>query len=408
MTSSQTKPRGPLAGYRVLDLCSVLMGPYCTQVLADLGAEVIKLESPQGDTSRLLKPAREGSDPASFRVLNRGKRGIVVDLSDPKGREVCLELARTCDVFIHSIRPQAIAKLGLGYDAVSQSNPGIVYCNMLGFGRNGRYSGAAAYDDIIQALSGAAWLQSQTAGKPQYVSNVIADKVSGLTGVYSIMAALLHRERTGEGQEIDVPMFETLAAFVLVEHITGSFYDPPTTAPVYGRVVSPSRRPYATADGHLAVLVYTDKQWQRFAQIAGRGDLLDDPRVNTITARSERPEICNDMIAEILSTRRTEEWLPALVDAGIPVARVNSTADLFEDPHLADVGFFVSQDDPLDGRVRMPSFPVSFSRTPVHTPPAGPRLGEHTVQVLREAGYTPEEVDALLRERVVVQHASKT
>ena len=223
VTSSQRKSPGPLAGYRVPDLCSVLMGPYCTQVLADLGAEVIKLESPEGDTSRRLKPAREGGDPASFRVLNRGKRGIVVDRSDPKGREVCLELARTCDVFVHAIRPQAIARLGLGYDAVSQSDPSIVDSNMLEFGRNGRYSGAAAYDDIIQALSGAAWLQSQTAGKPQYVSNVIADKVSGLTGAYSIMAALLHRERTGEGQEIDVPMFETLAAFVLVEHITGSF-----------------------------------------------------------------------------------------------------------------------------------------------------------------------------------------
>lgn len=404
-----TEPRmgGPLAGVRVLDLSSVLMGPYCTQILADLGAEVIKLESPDGDITRYVKPSGDGGDSASFRVLSRGKRSIVVDLSRPEGREVCLDLARSSDVFIHSIRPQALEKLRLSYSHVVQANPSIVYCNMLGFGRQGRYSGTAAYDDTIQALSGLAWLQSQMAGRPQYLSTVLADKVSGLTGAYAILSALFHRERTNEGQEVDVPMFETLAAFVLVEHMTGAFYDPPVTPPVYPRAVTPTRRPYATLDGHVAVLVYNDKQWQRFAALAGREDWLLDERFSTFGARSANTDAYYALIAEAIATRTTVAWLTLLVEAGIPVARVNSTEDLFADPHLADVGFFVSQHDPRDGPVRMPSFPVGFSRTPARASAPGPALGEHTVEILREAGYGQADIDALLGRDVVVQAGAR-
>lgn len=407
MTEEAGKRQGPLAGIRVLDLSAVLMGPYCTQILSDMGADVIKVEPAGGDISRHLEPSRNGGDSATFRSLNRGKRGIVVDLSNPKGREVCLKLAASCDVFVHSIRPQAIAKLGLGYDDLNKANPQIVYCNLLGFGRDGRYSGSAAYDDTIQALSGVAWLQSQVAGRPQYVGNVMADKVSGLTGVYAILGALFHRERSGQGQEIDVPMFETMASFVLVEHLTGAFYDPPITPPVYPRAVSQARRPYATRDGHLAVLVYNDKQWRRFAAIAGREELLQDSRFETVTARSINIEAYYDLIASIMATRSTHEWLASLGEAGIPVARVNSTADLFEDSHLKDVGFFVSQNDPRDGSVRMPAFPVRFSRTPAATTQPGPALGEHTVQVLLQAGFDSAQIESLLREDVIVQREAK-
>ena len=401
MSAARPVRPGPLAGVRVLDLTSVLMGPYCTQVLSDMGAEVIKLEPPAGDTSRHVPPMHAPAAGATFRWVNRGKRAIVVDLATPRGRDVCLRLAARCDVFVHSIRPQAIASLGLAYDAVRASNPSIVYCSLLGFGREGRYSGGAAYDDTIQALSGLAWLQSQLAGKPQYVATVAADKVCGITGAYAILGALFHRQRTGEGQEVDVPMFETMASFALVEHLTGAFYDPPESAPVYRRVISPERRPYATADGHLAVLVYNDKQWQRFARIAGRAELLDDARFASMTARAANIDAYYGTIAQILSTRTSGEWLDALGPAGIPVARVNSTEDLFSDPHLADVGFFDEHDDPLDGRVRMPGFTVRFRGSPTAPAAPAPALGQDTLAVLRESGFTAAEIDALVGERVV-------
>ncbi len=388
--------KGPLAGFRVLDLSTVVMGPYCTQALADMGADVIKIESPDGDSIRSIPPVGAQGNGGIFLGLNRGKRSVVLDLRTPEGRAACLDLARTADVFVHSMRLSAIRKLGLDYEAVASMNRRIVYCNLLGFGRGGRYSGLAAYDDIIQAASGLVSLQEELTGKACYLPTILADKVSGVTGTYAITAALLHRERTGEGQELDVPMFETMASFVLVEHLAGFAFDPPKgERPLYARIMTASRRPFPTADGRITVLVYNDKQWGNFARLVGREELVADARFRSLADRASNVDAWNSVVAEILTTRTTAEWMDALPRVGVPAITINSTADLFSDPHLQDVGFFKSLDAPSEGALKLPAFPVEFHGSPAGFSQAGPRLGEHTEEVLSEAGFDATRISRL-------------
>lgn len=392
---------GPLAGIRVLDLTSVLMGPCCTQILADLGADVVKLESPEGDTTRYVGVAREHGRTGTFLLVNRGKRGIVVDLRRKEGKELCLKLMRNADVLIHSIRPQAIEKLGLHYGAAKAANPQIIYCNLLGFGRGGRYSGKAAYDDTIEAASGLAMLQAEQIGTPQYVTTVVADKVGALTAAYAVMAAIVHRCKTGEGQEVEVGMFESMTAFLLAEHLTGAVFDPPLSRPVYPRLVAASRRPFKTADGYISVMVYNDKQWNAFARIANRPDLADDERFATTAARSKHVAEYYEFIEAIIAAQSTGYWLEAFDQAGIPAIRLNRTDDLFDDPHLNDVGFFKFVDTARDGRLKLYGSPVKFSRTQAEFKAVAPDLGEHTREVLSEAGLRPQEIDELVKQRIV-------
>lgn len=395
MSQPAAKRSGPLAGIRILDLTSVLMGPYCTQIMADLGADVIKLESPDGDTSRYVGPTRTKGRSGMFANLNRGKRGIVLDLRQKRGRDLCLQLAAKADVVLHSMRKAAIEKLGLDYAAISAIHPGVIYASLYGYSRSGRYSGRPAYDDTIQAVSGLAMLQAEINPEPQYVTTVVGDKVSALSAAYAIMAALFHRQRGGGGQEIEVPMFEIMASFLLVEHIAGAVYDPPMGPPVYTRAVTPFRRPYKTLDGYLSVLVYNDKQWRRFTKLSQRPDLAADERFRSQADRSANMADFCSIVAQILAQRTSAEWLDLLDKAEIPVARLNSTADLYSDPHLADVEFFQTLDDPRDGALRMPSHPVRFSATPASFSRAGPMLGEHTEEVLREIGLGNAELDEL-------------
>lgn len=396
MTRLETEGKpGPLSGIRVLDLTSVLMGPYCTQIMADLGADVVKVESPDGDTSRYVGPSKTKGRSGMFTNLNRGKRGIVLDLRTPEGRQVCLRLAEKADIVLHSMRLPAIQRLGLDYSAVSAVNPGVIYASLYGFGKDGRYSGKPAYDDTIQAISGLAMLQAEINPEPQYVTTVVGDKVCALSAAYALMAALFHRQRGGGGQEIEIPMFEVMTSFLLVEHIAGAVYDPPLSRPVYERTVTPYRRPYKTKDGYLSVLVYNDKQWRRFAELAGRPDLATDQRFINQSARSANMAVFCTMVAEIIAERTSAEWLALLEEAEIPVARLNAMEDLHADPHLTDVGFFQEIDDPHDGRLRMPAPPVRFSETPARFKQAAPLLGEHTAEVLRELGIGEAELDGL-------------
>lgn len=394
---------GPLSGIRVLDLTTVIMGPYCTQLMGDMGAEVIKVESPDGDTTRHTGPARHPGMAALFLNVNRNKRSIVLDLKKPPGRSALLRLAQTCDVFIYSMRPRTIAKLGLTYEEVRAVNESIIYCATFGFGQDGPYRHKPAYDDMIQGLSGFAALQGRAEGEPQYIKSVIADKTTGMAALYSILAALYHRERTGEGQAIDVPMFETMVAHLMVEHLYGMAFDPPLGPAVYPRTTSPYRKPYPTTDGYICILPYSDKHWMRFFELAGRPDLVHDKRIRDVSERTKHIDELYKLVSELTETRTTAEWLDTLDRADIPAVPMNTTEDLFHDPHLDAVGFFELAEHPTEGMIRHTAIPTTFSETPGEIARFSPRLGEHSVEILTEVGYDADEIEALLENMVTVR-----
>jgi len=389
---------GPLQGITVLDLTSVIFGPYGTQILADLGATVIKVEGPEGDSSRQVGPEIEKGMGGAYMNLNRGKRGVMLDLKNPAAREALLRLAEGADVFVHSMRPQAIAGLGLGRDTLAQRNPRLVYCNCWGFGRGGPYERKAAYDDIIQAASGLVALTEETTGEATYVPTAIVDKVAGLTLAYAAMAALIERNRTGRGGEVEVPMYETMASFVLTEHVGGALFEPPLGRPVYERQTSRSRRPFATSDGRISVIVYNNKQWKRFAEMVDAPGLMEQPAFRDMSARLANMDIVNGFLARHFAQRSTAEWLRLLDEAGIPAMPVNTTDALYSDPQLCASAMFVRTHDAEFGGLCYPAQPARFSSMPQPVvPERAPRLGEHTEQVLREAGLGEQEIAAALK-----------
>ena len=393
---------GPLFGIRVLDLTSVLLGPYATQIMGDMGADVIKLESVEGDIARHLAPCRTLGMGAMFRNVNRNKRGLVLDLKSAAGKNALMRVAQTVDVLIHSLRPQSARKLGLDYDKLRHANNRLIFCGTYGFGELGRYRGKPAYDDIIQAACGLAALQTDDQGTPRYVNSSIADKIVGLTAVYAVTMALYHRERTGTGQAIEVPMFETMVSFLFPEHLAGATFNPPQGAPGYSRVLNPYRRPFATREGFIGVLPYTDEHWRQFFALAGRDDLARDSRFTTAEPRSSNIAELYRLMAYILRQRTTAEWLAEFNRHGIPAMPVKSLNDVLADPHLAEVGFFPLFNHPSEGQLRYIGIPVRFSETPgaFRRPP--PRLGEHSIEVLYEAGLRSDEIQALLELGVTV------
>ena len=387
--------KGPLAGVKVLDLTSVLMGPYATQIFADLGADVIKVEDPRGDTTRFLPPGPQLRLGAMFINLNRGKRSVALDLKQPLARDALMSLAADADVFVHSMRAGAIKRLGLDYPALRKVNSNIIYANLYGFGRDGRYRDYPAYDDIVQAASGLADLQGRlSGGEPAYLATVVADKVAGLTAAYAIAAALFARERGAGGQEIEVPMFETLASFAFTEHLCGSLFEPPLGPPEYPRVVSPQRRPYRTKDGHLGVMIYTDQHWRAFFDAIGNPDWAQDPMFETITSRTQNIGAVLGRLADVFATRTNDEWMSVLTEAHVPAMPIMSLSDLLSDPHLAEAGFWVSRQT-SDGTIRYPGIPTSFSETPGEIGDPGPAHGADGEAVLLAAGLSREAIDDL-------------
>jgi crotonobetainyl-CoA:carnitine CoA-transferase CaiB-like acyl-CoA transferase len=384
--------KGPLAGVKVLDLTSVLMGPYATQIFADLGADVIKVEDPRGDTTRFLPPGPQPGRGAMFINLNRGKRSLALDLKQPAARDALLKLAGDADVFVHSMRAGAIRRLRLDYPKLREANPAIVYANLYGFGRAGRYRDYPAYDDIVQAASGLADLQARlNGGAPAYLATVVADKVAGLTAAYAIAAALFARDRGAGGQEIEVPMFETLASFAFTEHLCGALFDPALGPPEYPRVVSPERRPYRTRDGYLAVMIYTDQHWRAFFDAIGNPDWSRDPIFATITSRTRNIGAVLGRLIDVLASRTNDEWMALLTDAQVPAMPIKSLEDLLDDPHLADAGFWVERSG-NDGRMRFPAIPTDFSETPGEIGDPGPSHGADGEGVLLHAGFSPEAI----------------
>lgn len=395
-----------LAGVCVLDLTTVVMGPYASQILGDHGADVIKVEAPSGDILRQVGPARSPGMSSNFLASNRNKRSLVLDLKQRAAYEVLKRLVTTADVLLHNVRPSAMARLGLAYGDLAPLNPRLIYVAAVGYGERGRYAGRPAYDDLIQGASGLAALIAEAGdGTPRYVPMTMADRTVGLHVVNSVMAALLARARTGKGQSIEVPMFETFAGFVMGDHLGGLTFDPPLGPAGYARVLSRDRRPYATRDGHICVLIYNDKQWRSFFQAIGRAELADDPRFADHRRRSERIDEVYAFAAEIFRTRTTAEWQGLLEEADVPVMPLHTIASLTEDPHLKETGMLRWEDHPSEGRIRVVDLPGSWSDTPPTARRPAPRLGEHSVEILREAGLTHDEIEALVASGATTREA---
>lgn len=372
---------GPLAGVRVIDLTAMVMGPYCTQIMADMGAEVIKIEPPEGDNTRYISVGPAPGMSGVFVNVNRGKRSVVLDLRSEEGKARLHGLIEQADVFIHSMRAKAIAKLGFSYAEVAASNPRIVYTNCYGYRRHGPDRDRTAYDDTIQAECGLPAIQQMLTGEANYVGTIMADKVAGLTALYATMMALFHRERTGEGQEVEVGMFETMASFMLVEHANGALFTPPLGPAIYPRAVAPNRRPYQTRDGYIAALIYNDKQWSAFVG-AVRPSWAGD-HLASLAQRARQIDKVYALVAETMRERTTEEWLALFRQLDIPAAPLRTPAELFENPHLNAVGLFETVDTP-SGPVRFPGVPIGFSRTPGRVAGPAPELGADTADVLEE------------------------
>ncbi len=375
--SGGTPGFGPLRGIRVLDMTTVVMGPAATQILGDLGADVIKVEAPEGDSLRRIGPAHHPLMGTLFLQSNRNKRSLVLDLKTEEGRARLLELAAEADVLMTNVRPQGLARLKLDYPQVAASNPGIVYCAMVGYGTDGPNAGQAVYDDLIQAAAGMSGLFRAVDGQTRYAPVNIADRVTGLYAAIAVLAALTHRAATGEGQAIEVPMFETMTSFVTADHMGGTSFEPPLGPPGYRRLLSRFRGPYPTADGHLALVVYTDRDWRRFTDLVGRPEVLDDPRFASQSTRTEHAEACGQFLSEVLPTRTTADWIPLLRAIDIPCSPVNGLEDLFADPHLQAVGMFQRHEHPTEGTITMARFPIRFGRTPAGIGRLAPNLGEH-------------------------------
>ncbi len=376
--SALLKKPGPLAGIKVVDLTTVVLGPLATQILGDLGAEVIKVEAPEGDIMRYAGPARHREMGHVFLNLNRNKRSLCLDLKRPEATEILLALVRRSDVFMHNMRPQAMARLGFAYDSLRAVNPRLVYCSAHGYGQDGPLADRPAFDDIIQGASGFVALQEATGGGARFVPTLVGDKTVGLTMVYSVMAALLQCQRTGEGQAVEVPMLETMAAFVMAEHMGGLTFEPPLGPPGYSRMLAPDRRPHPTADGHICILPYTDRHWRDFFRIAERPELADDPRLVDAQTRSRHVAELYALVAQCVAGDTTAHWLARLKAADIPCGPVNPLAALPEDEQLAAVDFFPVSQHPTEGSIRTVRPPVRFSEADCALRHPAPRLGEHT------------------------------
>jgi crotonobetainyl-CoA:carnitine CoA-transferase CaiB-like acyl-CoA transferase len=392
---------GPLKGVRVLDMTSVVFGAYATQIMGDLGADVIKVEFPGGrrggggDIMRWAGHCQpdgpEGMGPI-YMTINRNKRSMLLDLRKEQEASALRRLIGTCDVFATSVRYEGLRRLGLDYEPVKALRSDIVYAHAAGYGADGPYAGEPAYDDLIQSASGLADLLPRVDGDPtpRLLPSLVADKVSGLFMVQAITAALFHRERTKEGQFIEVPMMECVTTFNLAEHFYGHVYDPPTGPWAYPRVANPERKPFATKDGYIGLLPYTDQQWDQFFAVAGWGDTFGkDPRFADYKTRAQHVRELYGMVEEVTRTRTTEEWLALLKPLQIPVTRTNRLEELPDDPHLAAVGLFERYEHPEAGPYHCLRPPVNYSATPANIHRHPPMMGEHTAEILAELESGP-------------------
>ncbi|MBV8619191.1 MAG: CoA transferase [Curvibacter sp.] len=385
---------GPLAGIRVLDLSSVVFGPLASQVLGDYGAEVIKIEPPGGDSTRHTGPAAEAGMSAMFLGCNRNKKSVVLDLKQAAAQAALQALIATADVLMHSMRPQKLAGLGLDPAQLRERHPRLVYAGLHGFGEQGPYAGLPAYDDVIQGMSGLADLMQRQTGEARYLPTIAADKTCALVAAHAILAALLRRERTGQGGFVEIPMFETMVGFNLVEHFYGMHFTPPLSGAGYPRVLAPWRKPYRTLDGHVCMMPYTDAHWRRFFEAVGEAGLARDARFIDQASRTRHIAELLEILSRHVERRDTQHWLRTCERLEIPAAPVARLDELPQDPQLAATGFFASVHDPAMGELRFarPSVRIDGTQAPIAMPP---RLGQHTRELLREAGLGDAEITQL-------------
>lgn len=393
----------PLAGKRVIEMGTVVLAPYAAVTLAELGADVIKVEPLAGDTTRALGHAQHAGMAALFLSCNRGKRSVVIDVAQPDGLAALLRLVASADVFLHNTRYDSAQKLGIDYASLAAVNPRLVYCATYGYGAAGRDSKRPAYDDIIQAGSGLAMLKGRVDGVPAYAPTILADKSTALFCVIGIMGALMEREATGRGKQIEVGMLETMVHFLSVEHLNGHVFDPPQADVGYTRLLTSYRRPHKTKDGYLAVMPHNEKQWRKFFTICGREDITVDPRFATKEARARNIEALYVEVSKILPTRTTAEWSALFTQWDVPFGPVRGLEEMVDDPHLNDVGYWHRAEHPTEGWLRVPGFPVRDggphgTNTPVVN---APLLGEHTGALLAEMGYTEAEITDLATRGIV-------
>lgn len=396
----------PLQGVRVIDLSTMLMAPYATQILGDMGADVIKVESPAGDPVRGIGPMRNPGMGAIFLHVNRSKRSIVLDLKKPAGLQALEALLKTADVFLYNVRPQAMERLQLGLDRLQAINPRLITLSMYGYGQAGPYAAKPAFDDLIQGAVGIPSLaQRANGGEPHYAPTAVVDRAVALWAVGQVNAALVHQLRTGQGQHIGVPMFEMMASFVLGDHLSGHSFAPALGSLGYARMINPDRRPYRTQDGYVCAMIYTDGHWRSFYQALGReAEFEQDTRLHSMTARTQHIVQLYRELGELLLTRTTDQWLTLFERADIPAMPLHTPESLVEDAHLQATAFFKTWEHPSEGPLVDMAYPSTWS----HTQPSGtrhqPRLGEHSVEVLREvAGYSSQQIDDLLASGVTAQ-----
>lgn len=394
----------PLDGIRVVDLTNMLMAPYTTQIIGDLGADVVKVEPPEGDPIRKIGPARSQGMGPIFLNTNRSKRSLVLDLKTEDGHAAVMELIRQADVLIYNRRPQVMERLGLSYDVVREANPRIIYAGIFGYGQNGRYAAKPAFDDLIQGAAGIPSLvQLAGSDEPAYSPVAVVDRGVGLWAAGQINAALVYQLRTGKGQRIDMPMFEMMTSFVLGEHLYGRTFEPALGESGYPRLLSADRRPYRTKDDYVCVMIYTDRHWQAWFDAMGTPDVMQtDPRFASMTTRTENIDAIYAELADILLTRTTAEWLDLFDKADIPAMPVNTPDSLIDDPHLNDVGFFKQVEHPTEGPLWDMAVPANWCETQPAPDKLAPLLGQHSQEVLAEIGFDQQRIDKMVQDGVTL------